>query len=142
MRIGETPQIRASEKAAKKKSASTTGVDFTDYLSSAEEAHGTQGAAPTQAPNSFLILQEVSDTEHAHRKALKHGDDTIAALEQLHRDLLIGEVPASTLHRIQTVVDEQRHPFVPPKLARLLDDIELRAAVELAKLEQSQSFKH
>ena len=51
--------------------------------------------------------------------------------------LLAGGIPRATLNRLATAVTRRHEVFADPKLQDVLDEIELRAHVELAKLEQS-----
>ena len=44
-----------------------------------------------------------------------------------------------TLNRLATAVSRRQENFADPKLQGVLDEIELRAKVELAKLEQADS---
>jgi hypothetical protein len=46
-------------------------------------------------------------------------------------------VSEGTLHRLAGLLDGLRPPVEDPQLDALLDDLELRAAVELAKLRRS-----
>lgn len=139
MRIINTPPIRPTDKTGKKKSSSATGADFEGFLDSTGDSQAAQNAAPVQGANSFLFLQEVSDEEANRRKALQQGKSAIQALEELHRDLLLGRVPEATLRRLEATVAQKRAVFVEPKLQQLLDEIELRAAVELAKLDRARN---
>lgn len=50
--------------------------------------------------------------------------------------LLLGRVPLDRLKDLLKVVDSRRTAFTDPKLTAILDEIELRAKVELAKLGQ------
>ncbi|NBR29945.1 MAG: hypothetical protein EBT83_16285 [Betaproteobacteria bacterium] len=59
------------------------------------------------------------------------------ALEQLRDGLLSGSLPVATLRNLERMVAQERALVSDPKLNAVLDDIELRAAVELAKLEMS-----
>lgn len=139
MRINDTTPIKPSEKAGKKKpSSSSSGVDFTGFLGGADESQETHQAQATQEINNFLFLQEVSDEEVQRQKALQQGKTIIQALEQLHRDLLFGDIPEATLHKLESVIAKKREVFTDPRLSQLLDEIELRAAVELAKLQRAK----
>lgn len=138
MRIHNTPPTKPTEKSDKKKSSSSSGTDFKGFLDSTDGANSAGGANAAQGINSFLFLQEVSDEEVGRQKALQHGKKTIQVLEELHRDLLLGRVPEATLHRLETTLAQQRETFTDPKLAQLLDEIELRLAVELAKLQHAR----
>jgi hypothetical protein len=139
MRINNTPPVKPTEKAGKKKSSSSSsGVDFSGFLGEADETHETQQAQANQGVNSFLFLQEISDEEVSRQKGLQQGKNVLQALEQLHRDLLIGDIPEATLHKLESVVSKSRENFTDPRLSQLLDEIELRAAVELAKMQRAK----
>lgn len=139
MKITYTPPVKATDKTRKKSgSSSASDVDFEGFLSGTDEANATSSTQATSGVNTFLFMQEVSDEEVARQRAMQHGKQVIQGLEQLHRDLLMGAVPLSTLTRLQTTIDRQRETFTDPRLKQLLDEIELRAAVELAKLERAK----
>lgn len=139
MKITYTPPVKATDKAGKKKgTSSTSGPDFEGFLHDADDVGGTNAAQATSGINSFLFLQEVSDEEISRQKAMHRGKQMITVLEQLHRDILMGTIPEATLQKLESVVAKQREVFTDPRLKDLLDDIELRAAVELAKLERAR----
>jgi hypothetical protein len=50
--------------------------------------------------------------------------------------LLLGTIPASRLESLAQQIRAKREQVSDPRLDQILDDIELRAAVELAKLGQ------
>lgn len=138
IKIVNTPPVRPSEASRRKPSSSSVGGDFTKFLQGAEEASEPAETAPTAGVNSFLFLQEISDEEAKRQKAMQRGKQALAALEQLHRDLLLGHIPESTLLKLEHTVAKQREEFVEPRLHQLLDEIELRVAVEIAKLQQAR----
>ncbi len=134
IKITNTPPVAPVEKKKKTGSSSASGADFKSFLGDAGEASDTQSADAAQDVNGFLFLQEISEEEVQRRKAYQKGKDTIQVLEQLHRDLLLGQVPEATLLRLESMVNEKRQQISDPRLMQLLDEIELRAVVELAKL--------
>lgn len=139
MKITYTPPVKGPGKAEKKRSSSSTsGTDFEGFLEGLEGSGSASSAQGVSEVSNFLFLQEVSDEEIARQKAFQQGKNMVAILEQLHRDLLLGTVPEATLRRLEGVVGRQRESFTDPRLQALLDDIELRAAVELAKLERAR----
>lgn len=87
----------------------------------------------------MLMLQEVSDEEANRKKAVRQGHLTLDALENLRDSILFGDVTERQLHHIAQLIEKQREIIVSPQLKAVLDDIELRVAVELAKFE-SDSF--
>lgn len=91
------------------------------------------GAGPVQGVDALLALQEIDDPLVGRRRALKRGHDLLDALETMHAALLIGNVPGERLERIMQLI-AMRPPSDDPGLEAMIDDIELRARVELAKL--------
>jgi len=59
-------------------------------------------------------------------------------LDAVRHGLLIGAVSDHKLRRLMALSNMKRDGFVDPRLSGLLSDIELRAKVELAKLEMSK----
>ena len=57
-------------------------------------------------------------------------------LDAIRHGLLLGSIPRDKLNGLLAVVRERRDDVGDPRLAAVLDEIELRAAVELAKLDQ------
>ena len=88
--------------------------------------------APTEL-DAILALQAVEDPLFAKRKAIKRGRTLLDNLEALKADLLLGRVSETRLERIIVLVRQAREQ-VDPALDAVIEDIELRALVELAKL--------
>jgi hypothetical protein len=85
----------------------------------------------------MLALQEVADATERNRKARERGNAMLDRLEAIRVGLLDGVVSSETIAELGKLVRDRRDGAGDPRLAGLLDEIELRAAVELAKLEQS-----
>jgi len=68
------------------------------------------------------------------KRRAKRGHDLLDRLEQLRRGLLIGAIPKDQLAELARTMRERREAGADPQISRLLDEIELRAEVELAKL--------
>ena len=62
------------------------------------------------------------------------GTEILDRLKEVRRGLLTGTVPKSRLQELAQLVREKRERGADPLISRLLDEIELRAEVELAKL--------
>ena len=61
-------------------------------------------------------------------------EDMLDHLDDIRLGLLMGAIPISKLTSLVQVVKDQRDQVDDPRLASVLDEIEVRAAVELAKL--------
>lgn len=137
------PATPAARAAAAKKAGAVGGVPFAEALAKAEgiaAADGVDavaGVAPAAGSLGLLGVQEVTEEELKRRKAVKKGRFTLDALENLRDAMLVGTLPLSTLKQLEKLVAEERGTTSDPVLNSILDDIELRAAVEMAKLEMA-----
>jgi hypothetical protein len=87
---------------------------------------------PATGIGALLALQAVDDPLLARRKAIRRGTTLLDTLESMKADLLTGQVSEGRLNHLMAVVTSARDRDLP-ELDALLDDIELRARVELAK---------
>jgi hypothetical protein len=90
--------------------------------------------APLATVDALIALQEMPDATAGRAKAAKRGRDMLDLLDDLRHGILTGGVSRATLQRLVALVNVDREDFVDSGLAEVLDDIELRARVELAKL--------
>ncbi|WP_238183195.1 flagellar assembly protein FliX [Methylobacterium trifolii] len=111
-------------------------------LGSAPAATGTSAppaAASLAGLDAVLMLQGESDTPaERRRRTAKRGHDLLDGLDRLKYALLSGKVGTHELRAIAGRLSERASASGDPRLDGLIADIELRAAVELAKLEVSR----
>ena len=101
------------------------------------DAHvsGPANAAPMAAMtdiSSLLALQGFEDPLFAKRKAMRRGAALLDTLDDIKSDLLCGQVGEGRLNQLLALIAQARERTLPG-LDALIDDIELRARVELAK---------
>lgn len=112
-------------------------------LSSASATKETVAAARASGPtgigsiDALMALQEVGGPLERRRKAVKRAGRLLDLLDGVRADLLGGDMPASSLDNLLLAIREERTSTDDPRLEGLLNDIETRAAVEIAKLEVS-----
>jgi hypothetical protein len=94
------------------------------------------GPGPIAALDSILMLQGLDDSTQGKSKGLTHGEQLLDLLDSVRDGLLAGGIPRATLNKLAAAVTRRHEAFADPKLQDVLDQIELRAHVELAKLEQ------
>lgn len=94
-------------------------------------------AQPLATLDTLVTLQEAPDGNLGRKRAVKRASDMLDMLEGIRLDLLNGEVPAERLGALLRLVRLQRDQVEDPRLSHVLDEIELRARVELAKLGQA-----
>jgi hypothetical protein len=82
--------------------------------------------------DALLALQSVEDPLFAKKKAIRRGNALLDTLESIKADLLLGQVSEGRLNQLMLLITQARERNLP-ELDGVLDDIELRARVELAK---------
>ncbi|WP_205470495.1 flagellar assembly protein FliX [Breoghania sp. L-A4] len=122
-------QSRPAAKRNKKSGATFSTEEPTESARSGTVA----GSGAVHGVDALLSLQEIDDPLVGRKRAVKRGHDMLDALEAMHAALLAGNVPGERLERITQLIS-MRAPSGDPSLEAMIDDIELRARVELAKL--------
>ncbi len=95
------------------------------------------GLTPLASLGAVLAIQEVDDPLAGRRRARDRGERLLDALDEVRLALLDGRLPARKLEALRQLATAQRGRADDPKLQAVLDEIELRTAVELAKLERA-----
>jgi hypothetical protein len=83
--------------------------------------------------DALIALQGIEDPLERRRRAVKHGRRALDALDELKLALLSGTLESSALLHLKTVAADLKEGSADEKLERVLGEIELRVAVELAK---------
>ena len=94
------------------------------------------GSVGLSGVSTILALQAAPDSteRRARQRAVQRADAMLDELEQIRLGLLLGAIPRARLEQLAQMVRARREQLDDPKLIAILDEIELRAAVELAKL--------
>lgn len=102
----------------------------------AEAAPALSGGVATsslQGVDSLLALQQMDTPVDDRRRAVHHGNTLLDQLDALRLDMLQGRVQPERLERIVTNLG-MRVKSGNAALDQVVEDIELRARIELAKL--------
>jgi len=142
MKIDRTGPVRPAAPAKRsEKAGKAQGSSFSQHLKPGPEAvAGAVAPSPVSTVDALLSIQEVGDatTGQSKSRARKWGNDVLDQLEQLRIGIVGGVIPRHELERIAAMVEGQRKRTDDPALEMILDEIELRAKVELAKLDRTQ----
>ena len=84
--------------------------------------------------DALLAVQEVNNQNSSNKNAVFKGKKILNLLDELKFGLLNGKILQSKLDMLLNAVKLQNNKDTEPRLAAILDEIELRASVELAKL--------
>lgn len=123
----------------KRKAGGADGADFADSLRGATTAEGpaaVSGAQPVGAVDAVLAVQEADEdgAGRARRQAVAYGELLLDQLDEIRDAILVGALPKEKLAAIAQVMRARRRQVDDPHLCEILDEIELRAEVEIAKL--------
>ncbi len=138
MKIDPTGPVGTPATQRRGRITSARPGDFAKHVPGEPSSSATPvaGNAPVNAVDAILALQEVEDStsEQANAKARARGEMLLDRLDEIRHGLLTGRIPRHTLDELTRTVRAKRAQVKTPELAEVLDEIELRAEVELAKL--------
>jgi hypothetical protein len=101
-----------------------------DSAAAAADAPATSGVEVSLA--GLLALQEAGEEPVRDRQARRRGNDLLAELAALQRDVLAGAPDAARLRRLAGLADDIPDA-ADPRLREVMRAIALRAQVELAR---------
>lgn len=129
------PKLPLTTSAATPRRAASRGFSLD---APTEETRGGTAAATSSASlsgiDSLLVLQAEEDPAQRRRRVARRGSDILDVLDTIKAALLSGRVQVSELARLQAMLQQRRETSDDPRLDEVIAHIELRAAVELAKL--------
>jgi hypothetical protein len=114
-----------------KKPGSSSSVNFADLLNTIESTEATQDVALTNF-NPLFALQEFSDETS---KAKDYGNSLLEELNELKLEIASGQVSTEKLLQIKETLQNKQFEIEDMNLKNLIEDIELRANIEILKKE-------
>ena len=131
--------VRKSNNLVKTKSAGKVGGEnFADYLSGLADKQEPkiQTTSNIASVDTIFLAQAVDDEEEKQikRKLINKGKTLLNKLEEIRNGLLIGEISKDKLIEISRLVKQKNADTNDEKLKDIIEEIELRVEVELAKL--------
>ncbi len=136
MKITQNAPIRSTSIRRSGKTSAGRSGQFTDHLVTGEAGAPTgnsNSSTPVSAVDSLLVLQEVHDATSGTSRAKLRAQDLLDHLDEVRHGLLAGALSRQMLEQLARIARSERQSVDDPRLQELLDEIELRAAVELAK---------
>ncbi len=126
-----TNKVKSKSSSAKKSNSSAV---FSPNMGQDTPRAAVVGTStPVTQVDALLALQSAEDPIFAKRRAVFRGETILETLEAMKTDLLAGYVNESHLNKLLATVQQAKMKS-DPELDALIEDIELRAKVELAKL--------
>lgn len=109
------------------------GVTSTGEIDSGEE---TESASPLGALESILAAQEVPNSTDGRSKGVlvRYGDELLDQLDDIKLAILNGAISKEKLANLAQMLRQKRQACEDFRLNSIIDEIELRVEVEVAKL--------
>ncbi|MCB9979373.1 MAG: flagellar assembly protein FliX [Rhodospirillales bacterium] len=122
--------------------ASGSGGSFDALIGGADEA---SGAAPAQSSSAIarvdalLTIQAAEDPAQgaARKRMRKRSESVLKALDSIRLSMLGGNLTVGHMIDVADLVAAHREKIGDPQLAAIMDEIDLRAQVELAKMRKA-----
>ncbi len=105
------------------------------------ETHAVSSASSLDMVSTLMGLQEITSLTPQQRQLKDHGQSLLDELDILRMGILEGQFSSEHLKKISHSLRQQREIFDQSELASVVKEIEQRVAVEIAKLEMSNTTK-
>ena len=99
------------------------------------QASSVSNVSGIMGVEALLALQDIGTPTERKRRAVGRAGRILDVLDEIKVSLLDGDLSGTDLDRLRRAVREERAGTDDPTLEGVLEEIELRAAVEVAKLE-------
>lgn len=120
------------------KSGGASGAQFGSLLGASESEAPAHSAATgvIAGIDSLLVAQETDDPagRAARKRMRERGENVLKQLDKIRLGMLTGSLSVGNLLDVADVVATHRERINDPQLSSLLDEIDLRAQIEIAKM--------
>lgn len=137
MKVNSSRPTSATSRSRKTKGVSTGG--FSPEAARTEvQAQEIATSSPIASVEALIALQAESQVDAKARRATRRASSLLDILDTIRLGLIDGGIPHTTLERLLNALGEKREATQDPRLEAILEQVEIRAQVELAKLETAR----
>lgn len=131
---------KTTEKIKKRKNDQVSSDSFGDFLVENESAeqHSVHFTGLSKI-NPFTAIQNLEEYNNDQQKMSEIGGDLLNHLNNIRFGLINGELPEEAIHNLKEALAHIDIKLRFPELQKVIDDISLRAEVEIAKMEMRKS---
>ena len=125
-------------------SSGDSNVDFSQFVNSGASETASAGATQSIAQLDVLLAaQEVEDPMQraARNKMRARSNHILEKLDQIRLKMLGGDLTIGHMLDVADVVASHRDRIDDPTLTSIMDEIDLRAQVEIAKMKYAMEHK-
>ena len=139
MKVSGTSGVGSAAGPGKAKSAGGEGFQIAQPTAAAGAAQVARagGVSGVMSVDAILALQDIGGPLERRRRAVGRAGKILDVLEDVKIALLSGDVSVDDLERLKRAGAEELQRSDDERLEGVLNEIETRAAVELAKLERA-----
>ncbi len=137
MKVSGPGSTQGPSKTKKSSKSGESGAGFGALMASGKpEASATQATRSIAQVDALLAIQGAEDpAQGASKKRMRHRAETVLnELDKLRGAMLGGTLTVGHMIDIADVVAAHREKITDPGLTAIMDEIDLRAQVELAKM--------
>ncbi|AAK24551.1 flagellar assembly protein FliX [Caulobacter vibrioides] len=140
MKVSSTGGVSATGASRAKPAGGSSGFSLpsVNAASGAASTASVGGLTGVGSVDALLALQaagSVGGPLERRKRAVRRADNILDILGEVRIALIDGDISHATLDRLSRAIREQREATDDPRLEGVLNEIETRAAVELAKLQ-------
>lgn len=117
------------------------GAASPEFKDSISEGGSNEHIVEIPQVNPFLFLHEINEYKDDQEKLKEMGNKMLECLNDIKFGLINGEFPKENIVNLKAVLEENKHQFKFLELQHVIEDIILRAEVELAKIEMMTETK-
>jgi hypothetical protein len=144
MKIQGPSKSGETSKTDKAKKTGKTDSTFGNMVTGgARESAGAGASQSIARVDALLSVQAAEDpTERAARRRMKsRGESILNQLDRLKMSILTGNLTVGEVINIADVVASHREKVSDPGLTAILDEIDLRAQIEIAKIRKAMESR-
>jgi hypothetical protein len=140
MKVNGSGGVRSTAAGSGARSTAASGFSVAQAGPAAETARTARAAAAgaVGSVDALLALQEAEGPMERRRRAVRRAGRVLDVLDEVKLAMLGGQSSGPALERLARAVREARDGTGDEKLEGVLDEVETRAAVELAKAEMAR----
>lgn len=121
----------------KKKGQENKEISFGSFLDNVAENEASLQTNDINKTNFLNTIQAIDNNYYPdNSKAHERGDTMLNYLEEMRDNLALGLYDKSNIESLGELISKQKEELVDPNLITIIDEIELRVEVELAKFEK------
>jgi len=139
MKVSKVGGTKESSSTKRKARVAEEGSSFADNLRETKSTDAVEAISETAAVSggdAVLAAQSVGDAlddEPVRRRLTEFADDVLERLDEFRLGILMGHFSKERLAELAQKLRQKRNESADPRLNELIQEIELRAEVEIAK---------